>query len=256
MIYLIAAIIALPGIYFVMPYFARNLFRSKFLKKIEKGDCVCLTFDDGPNPQSTPEILSLLKKSNVRATFFLIGKKIETYPDLFHEIINQGHEVGDHGYEHVHAWTCLPFRGALDLFRGYSTLKKFSNLNQGVWLRPPYGKLNLITLCYLLVYGRKLAFWNVDPRDYLAQSPRFLSEKVLKEARQGAVILLHERWFHSNRSLEGNLQAIETIIQDFKYQGRPLVTLSEAVLGYNSDNNFDESSEHVEEKYSTGCKTR
>lgn len=253
MIYIIAAVLALPAVYFVMPYFARNAIRSKFLEKIEKSDCVCLTFDDGPNPQSTPKILSLLNELDVRATFFLVGKNIEEYPELLQEIINQGHEVGDHGYKHVHAWACFPFRAALDLFRGFSTVKKHINFNQGVWLRPPYGKLNLITLCYSLVYRRKLAFWNVDPRDYLPQSPETLSENVLKKINGGAVVLLHERWSDSNQSLESNLKAIEIIVKSVKNQGRHVVTLSEAVLGYNSDNNLDERTEDVEAKYSSGC---
>ena len=96
---------------------------------------VCLTFDDGPNPESTPDILALLEDLGVKATFFLIGENINKYPDLYHKIIKQGHEIGDHGYRHVNACACLPFCAVIDLIRGSSVIKKNGNTRQAFWLK-------------------------------------------------------------------------------------------------------------------------
>ena len=216
-------------LYLGLPYLIRIFLRKKFLSAIGKNNQVCLTFDDGPNPESTPDILTLLEDLGVKATFFLIGENIKKYPDLYHKIINHGHEIGDHGYRHINACACFPFRAVIDLIRGRSVIKKNSDTKQAFWLRPPYGKLNLLTLCYVLLYRRKLAFWNIDPRDYLAQPPEQISASVLKKLTHGSVILLHERSLHTNKQLEGNLTAIKMMVQEIKKQGYRFAKISEAV---------------------------
>jgi peptidoglycan/xylan/chitin deacetylase (PgdA/CDA1 family) len=228
-LYIILSLGVLLGLYFILPYWARNYLRRKFLVAIKESGLVCLTFDDGPNPESTPEILSLLQELNVKATFFLVGQNIEKHPDLCREIIKQGHEVGGHSYRHVHAWKCLPFCAAFDLFRGSSILKKHCSSGQNIWLRPPYGKLNLMTLMYVLLCRQKLAFWDIDPRDYLAQPPEQITTTVLDQLTGGSVILLHERSLHTNRELRGNLTAIRMIVQEIQKQNYRFVRLSEAV---------------------------
>ena len=216
-------------LYLGLPHLVRNLLRKKFISAMGKSDQVCLTFDDGPNPESTPDILALLEGLGVKATFFLIGENIKKYPDLYHKIIKQGHEIGDHGYRHVNACGCLPFCGVVDLIRGSFMIKKNSDVNQTFWLRPPYGKLNLLTLCYVLLCRRKLAFWNIDPRDYLSQPPEQISALVLNKLTRGSVILLHERSFYTNKNMEGNISAIKVIVQEIKKRGYRFAVLSEAM---------------------------
>jgi peptidoglycan/xylan/chitin deacetylase (PgdA/CDA1 family) len=216
-------------LYLGVPHLARNLLRKKFLSAMGKGGQICLTFDDGPNPESTPDILTLLEDLGVKATFFLIAENIKKYPDLCHEIVNHGHEIGDHGYRHVNAWGCLPFCAVIDLIRGSSMIKKQSDVKQPFWLRPPYGKLNLITLCYVLLYRRKLAFWNIDPRDYRPQTPEQITATVLDQLTGGSVILLHERSLHTDKELEGNLTAIKMVVQEIKKRRYSFARISDAV---------------------------
>ena len=216
-------------LYLGVPYLIRILLKKKFLSDMGKDDQVCLTFDDGPNPESTPDILELLEDLGVKATFFLIGENVKKYPDLYHKIIKQGHEIGDHGYRHINACACLPFCAVIDLIRGSSIIKKNGNIKEVFWLRPPYGKLNLLTLCYVLLCRRKLAFWNIDPRDYLAQPPEQISALVLKKITRGSVILLHERSFYTNENMEGNISAIKVIVQEIERRGYRFAMLSDAV---------------------------
>jgi peptidoglycan/xylan/chitin deacetylase (PgdA/CDA1 family) len=229
MIYVIAAVIALLGAYFAIPYWARNVLKRKFLKSIQKSGLVCLTFDDGPNPESTPELLDLLDELDVKATFFLVGQNIKKHPELLQQIIQHQHEVGDHGYRHVHAWRCFPFCAVMDLIRGKKVINSLCNREISFCLRPPYGKLNLITLCYVLLDHRRLAFWNVDPRDYMAQPPEQLCSSVLGHFCGGSVILLHERSIHTNKALEGNLKAIKMMVHEIKQRGYTFATVSQAL---------------------------
>jgi peptidoglycan/xylan/chitin deacetylase (PgdA/CDA1 family) len=82
----------------------------------------------------------------------------------------------------------------------------------------------------VLLYRQRLAFWDIDPRDYLAQSPEQVSEHVLNRIKGGSVILLHERSIHTNKALASNLIAIKTIIQEIKKRGYRFATVSEAIV--------------------------
>jgi peptidoglycan/xylan/chitin deacetylase (PgdA/CDA1 family) len=228
-IYIVFGVLGVLGFCFVAPYWARNYYRQKFLTAVKENGFVCLTFDDGPNPESTPEILNLLKELDITATFFLIGRNIQKYPELCRQIIDHNHEVGDHGYKHLHPWKSLPFCAVIDLVRGSLAVKKHTNGTPFYWLRPPYGKLNSATLCYVWLCRRKLAFWNVDPQDYRPQPPEQLAASVLKHFRGGSVILLHERSLHTNEALEGNLAAIKMMVQEIQKRGYTFTKVSEAV---------------------------
>lgn len=227
-IYIVLGICLALVLYFIVPYWARNVLKQKFLAGMRESGLVCLTFDDGPNPESTPEILDLLEELDVKATFFLIGQNIQKHPELCRKIIDKEHEVGDHGYWHIHPWRCLPFYAVKDLILGRATLKEESVSKDSFWLRLPYGKLNLITLLYVLLYRRRLAFWNVDPRDYVPQPPEQIYTSVLRHFKGGSVILLHERSIHTDKALEGNLTAIKMMVQEIKKRGYKFTTMSQA----------------------------
>ena len=226
--YVIIAIVIFIGMYFIVPYGLRNILRARFIARVKQSNRVCLTFDDGPNPESTPVLLSLLEELNVQATFFLIGKNVERHPDLLREIVKHGHEIGDHGYKHIHAWACCPFLAVVDLFRGHRILKQSLGFDH-FWLRPPYGKLNMLTLLYVWVYKRKIAFWNVDPRDYIPQPPVQLYTEVLKSISGGSVILLHEKTMLSEKTLVDNMVAIKIIIQALRARGYTISKVSDAI---------------------------
>lgn len=227
--YILLSYLIVIVLYFGVPYCVKNHLKKRFLSTTKKSGRICLTFDDGPNPESTPDILALLEELEIKATFFLIGQNVEKHPELFDEIVRKGHEIGDHGYRHVHAWACFPFCAVIDLIRGKSAIQKQYDAKPPFWLRPPYGKLNLITLCYVLLCRRKLAFWNVDPRDYQAQSPEVMSAVVLDQITGGSVILFHERSFYSNAALQGNLTAIKMIVQELRQNGYAFAKVSEVM---------------------------
>jgi len=178
-------------LYIPFPFVVKTWMRRRFLVTVRKSGYTCLTFDDGPCPIATPQILDLLQKNGVKATFFLLGEKVEKYPDLVDRIMADGHEVGEHSYSHSHPWKCSPLRSITDLTRGGQTLKRYTA--QGTTcFRPPYGKLNLFTLIYLWITKRQVAFWDIDPKDYREHCGRMVAQKIGDRFRTGSVVLLHD----------------------------------------------------------------
>lgn len=190
-------------LYILLPWGFKLYLRPRMLAKVKSRGCVCLTFDDGPHPDSTPRILDILDEAKVKATFFLIGKKAEQYPDIVGQIVARGHEIGEHGYLHRHAWRSAPLATINDLARGGRVLDSFLKDSPIRLFRPPYGKLNLAGLLYLWWNKRRLAYWNIDPRDYKLQTPRQLAEYVIPRLESGSVILLHD-----GRGTDGDNQAV------------------------------------------------
>lgn len=210
-----------------LPWGVKLLQRRRFLAAVDASRCVCLTFDDGPDPDSTPKILDLLARADARATFFLIGEQAEKHPELVRRIAGEGHQVGEHSFHHTHAWKSDPIRTVMDLVRGGRSLKEVAGGPTSAWLRPPYGKMNLGSLLYVWLGRRRLAFWNVDPMDYSRGTADEVARFVGERLNPGAVILLHD-----GRRTSGDPQvtvdAVDTILKTSKTRAIELATIDEA----------------------------
>ncbi len=199
----------------------RSLFRLARLK-----DCICLTFDDGPHPDSTPRVLDLLEKSNLKATFFLVGANAERHRTLVRAIEKAGHEIGGHGYHHVHPWKASPLACLRDLILGDRAMRSLG-LN-GRLLRPPYGKLNLLTLLYVLLLRKKLALWTLDPKDYRQTSGARTAELILSKLAPGSVILLHDGRERPGDPLS-TVEALEALLEARGPQAPVSLTIGEVL---------------------------
>jgi peptidoglycan/xylan/chitin deacetylase (PgdA/CDA1 family) len=146
---------------------------------------IFLTFDDGPVPETTPWLLNLLDQYDAKATFFLIGKNVEKNPDLYKEIIQRGHAVGNHTYSHVSGWK-LGFRKYIDDIK---LARKYINSDL---FRPPYGKITPLQLNYLK-RRFNIIFWDVLSADY---NTKITGEKclinVLSKYKDGSIIVFHD----------------------------------------------------------------
>lgn len=190
--WIVVIFLACGLLYFVLPEMIRRICRRRFHALCRRQSSVFLTFDDGPDPEFTPKILELLKQYDVQATFFVLGEKVRQYPEIVRQIIAMGHEVGEHGYAHIHAWKSGPVRAAVDLFKARRVLVSIAGPHDIKFFRPPYGKLNLVSLLYAIFFRRKIIFWDIDPRDYQAQDAHDVASYVLKRLKPGSVILLHD----------------------------------------------------------------
>jgi peptidoglycan/xylan/chitin deacetylase (PgdA/CDA1 family) len=189
---LFLALVLLPIAYLVLPHLAKNILRARFAHAARRSGDKFLTFDDGPDPESTPRILDILDAYGVKATFFVVGERAERYPAIVRGILSRGHEVGEHGYRHLHPWTARPVRYIRELARSARSARTYASPPARVIFRPPFGKLNLITMAYVIAVGRRLAFWDIDPRDYEGASADAVADHVLERLDHGAVVLLHD----------------------------------------------------------------
>lgn len=150
-----------------------------------KNKIIYLTFDDGPTPEVTPWVLSLLEKYQCKATFFCLGKQAEKYPQILSQIQNNRHTIGIHGYEHLNGWQIPANTYVENIHRSAQILS--SNL-----FRPPYGKITLSQWWQLRKYYR-IVWWNYLSKDYLAEAcNNKYYQKLLKHSKHKSIIVFHD----------------------------------------------------------------
>ncbi len=161
--------------------YPKAVFRIKTKEKI-----LCLTFDDGPDPDSTPRLLEILGKHDIKAVFFCDGRSAEFYPGLIDLIKGKGHVIGNHGYNHLNGWgtSIADYCRDVSLASGFTSASLF---------RPPYGLLRP-NQYRRLKDSYKIVFWDVMPYDFDREfAPERSLELLNKRIRPGSVIVLHDR---------------------------------------------------------------
>jgi peptidoglycan-N-acetylglucosamine deacetylase len=167
------------------PFPARLLFPDALFRAPGSEKRLFLTFDDGPDPESTPEILEILKRYKVAATFFCTGSKVVEYPGLFAQIASEGHAIGNHGYSHLNGLTSSVRYYCSDVFRG-------RDITCSRIFRPPYGRLR-IRQYKILERSMRIVFWDIMPYDFDHRLTPDDSFTMLKSnLKSGSIIVLHD----------------------------------------------------------------
>lgn len=152
---------------------------------------IYLTFDDGPTPEITEWVLELLKKHNIKATFFCIGNNIEKHPEIFEKVIADGHSIGNHTFNHLKGW-----KTKTDDYIENTNLCEAIIGNQpknSKLFRPPYGKIKFSQSRILRKLGYKIIMWDVLSVDYDKNiTPEKCLENVIKNTASGSVIVFHD----------------------------------------------------------------
>jgi peptidoglycan/xylan/chitin deacetylase (PgdA/CDA1 family) len=188
---------------------------------------VALTFDDGPDESSTPYVLETLAKYEAKATFFLIGRKAEKQPRLVASMIEQGHEVGYHGYSHSRL---TAFRSAAwmkeDLKKARDVLSPWVP-NDTRWFRPPIGHVTPRLAAVARELGFVILCWTIRGLDGLpGVSKARVVRRVIPQLRDGAIIALHDA-FETESGVPAGAEALSEILDAIKNAGLRSVTLSE-----------------------------
>lgn len=154
---------------------------------------VALTFDDGPHPRSTPLVLDLLEKHGAKATFFVIGRKVDQHPEVVAEIARRGHEIGVHGWAHDRYFALRgPRRVRRDLERAIRSIEKVTGQRPRLF-RPPIGHSNPTITRVAESLGLTIVGWSVSARDGTARSTEQGSvARVKRGLRDGAIVLMHD----------------------------------------------------------------
>jgi peptidoglycan/xylan/chitin deacetylase (PgdA/CDA1 family) len=173
----------------------REYRRGSMLPALVSGDPhskdIALTFDDGPHPQFTPQLLAVLKRENVTATFFVIGKQVELYPNLIKDENAAGHVVGNHTFSHV-TLTHIPEEDVETEYRSCSDLVQSIIGKRPKFCRPPGGDYDDDVLQAASNTGLTTTLWTDDPGDYASPGVMAIETRTIKHLKAGAIILLHD----------------------------------------------------------------
>lgn len=187
-------------------------------KKTEKKR-IALTFDDGPHPIYTPQMLELLKEEQVPATFFLLGENVELYGDVVKEIAKEGHLIGNHTYHHVQI-TSLSLEEACKEIQETSDLIEELTGTGTEYVRPPFGtwneeleeRLDLIPV-----------MWSIDTKDWTTQNVDWIVRETVKHAEDHDIILMHD-------SYQSTVDAVKRVIEQLEAEGFEFVTVDEIIM--------------------------
>ena len=186
-----------------IPFVRVKLFSK--LSGLGRANHVALTFDDGPDPKSTPVFLDTLDQLGHKATFFMLGLMVERNPSIAREVVSRGHEIGLHGYEHInHLYRTFP--GVLaDIRKGFDTIVNLTDTTP-TWFRPPYGVLSTSSLISAKLTGLKPILWTTWGKDWedsctpetifhnLTKSidPNSTNSRISNPRMAGPTLLLHD----------------------------------------------------------------
>jgi len=190
------------------PKIYRWLFKQAIFRKNADEKKVYLTFDDGPHPEATPFVLNVLESHGIKATFFVLGKNVKKHPELFQQLKESGHAIGNHGMSHLNGWTTSTDTYVHDAETGKAISE--SNL-----FRPAYGKMTLSQYTKLM-QTEKIVFWDVISGDFDAKSnPKKVVKNVLNHTRNGSIIVMHD----SKKAMNNLFGSMNEIITTLKQNG-------------------------------------
>lgn len=209
---------------FFKPPFGKNVIRLDTEQRV-----VSLTFDDGPHPPYTDQLLDVLAKHNVKATFFMIGNRIEKNPETVHRIIAEGHQVGNHSYSHPVLGFRLPGRIRREIEHTDSLLRQLGTIGEIVFRAPMLTRF-LPVAWVLAKVNRTHISCNVWSWDWTTQNPDRIAHRVLKKVQPGSIIVLHDgkaENSHANRT--GTIEATDRIITKLKRKKYQFCTITDGL---------------------------
>ncbi|WP_068617538.1 polysaccharide deacetylase family protein [Paenibacillus tuaregi] len=184
---------------------------------------VALTFDDVPDPRFTPQVLNILARHHVKATFFVVGARAQKHPELVRRIHREGHMIGNHSYNHP----LFKNRDLAYFQKQILRTEKIINSMTGVrpkLIRPPYGEINEDQLRWVKRSGYKVINWNVDSKDWKGLNKSAVKSNILQAAGPGSIILQHAGG-GVGADLSGTIQALPDVISVLRKQGYTFVDL-------------------------------
>lgn len=195
---------------------------AAYLEKMAQGAptrLVALTFDDGPHPSITPRLLDLLQAHGAKGTFFVLGSRAESYPELLERMVREGHEVGNHSWSHKSLVRLGPTAARADLQRAAATIEACTNQPCRL-VRPPYGHTNAEIRAMIHRSGWAHIMWDADSRDWQLSDANQMLARILRKTSPGAVLLFHD--IHP-----GVLRVLPVLLPALRQCGYRFVTISE-----------------------------
>ncbi len=201
-----------------------TIFRVKTDEKV-----VALTFDDGPSEIWTPQILDELKKENVKATFFMIGEHVEKYPEIAKRVAQEGHDIGNHTYDHHGIFYYKPE----ELYREIKDTEKIIKDVTGkttVYFRPPKAWMTADEKLQMVDLGYQTILWTLNSKDWVTFDDKYIIRYLLKHVQPGDIILFHDSggvFGTEGGNRHETVKTIPRLIEKLKEKGYRCVTINE-----------------------------
>lgn len=192
---------------------------------------VAITFDDGPHPIFTPQILDILDKYDAKATFFVVGNKVESYPGVLKRMNEEGHEIANHTYHHIYNRNITVTKLTSELEQTDQIIERITGIKPTLY-RPVGGLYNDLII-NTAVKNDKLVImwsWHQDPEDWKIPAASSISNKITKGVEPGNIILLHD-WVNSRLTASSQtVIALDNIMEFLYNNGYKCVTVSELLF--------------------------
>lgn len=186
---------------------------------------IALTFDDGPHPRYTRQILEILKREKIKATFFVVGENINYYDEgIIEEIINGGHELGNHTFNHEHTKDMSEADFYADVTRCHNLVKEKYGYEMKIF-RPPEGYIDEKVKNIARELDYSIIVWSIDTKDWEHAGVDLIVGNVEKNASDGDIILMHDYVSKPNTTIS----ALERVVKNLKSEGYSFVTVSELI---------------------------
>ena len=192
---------------------------SVAVSNMEESKKIALTFDDGPHPYYTEQLLDGLKERDVKATFFVLGKHAEQYPELVERMNEEGHLIGNHTYSHMQLSQRNSEAFKEELIRTNEVIEELTG-EEVQYVRPPYGTWDKKFEKELNMFP---VLWNIDPLDWSSKNVEGIVQKVKNKAKENGIILMHDEY-------KTTVTAALQIVDELKEEGYEFVTVEELLF--------------------------
>ncbi|WP_250299267.1 polysaccharide deacetylase family protein [Streptomyces sp. A 4/2] len=201
----------------VPPAHAQVRTSAEYVLPAPKGRRIALTFDDGPHPVNTPQVLAVLRKYRIRATFFVIGENATAFPELLHAVSAEGHQIANHSYTHPQLTKLSGAQVRDQLGRTSEIIEKTLGAPPR-WCRAPYGDWNAESLAICADLGMEPLGWNIDTNDWARPGVSKIEQAVLTGASPGSVILQHDGGGNRDQTVQAVADYLPQLLaQDYEF---------------------------------------
>lgn len=204
-----------------------KLLYPKRISRVEDKNAIYLTFDDGPIPEITPWVLNVLEQYSAKATFFCIGENVEKHPEIFRSILEKGHCVGNHTYNHLNGWKtskAVYIENTEETQQVFTANKFFPETK---FFRPPYGKIMNVQARELVEQDYKIVMWDVISGDYdHSISAEKCYRNVINNAVAGSTIVFHD----SEKAFKNLREVLPRVMRYYAEKGFSFKNLTDAPL--------------------------
>lgn len=209
-----------------VPPVQRYLAEKFLLRAPDQGRCLALTFDDGPSPRNTPALLDLLARKGIRATFFVLGKRLRHFGDIARRAHAEGHELANHSFHHVP----LPLVPERVIRKEVLETEKLITAITGTkprFFRPPMGWFSHRSLDVLVELGYEPVIGNIHPQDSSQPAVDVILARIRRQLVDGSIVILHDGGWRAHVDRSRTLETVDRLTDELGAAGYRFVTVGE-----------------------------